>query len=89
MNTTTTTAVPTRPKVDALVALAAGLSVADLGELRARLANLAPRVERTPTVLADTCLADASARPGRALDYLYHRQAPPPGKAWRDLSDTA
>jgi hypothetical protein len=76
-------------KVDALVALAAGLSIADLSELRARLASLAHRAERTPTVLAGTCLADTVARPGPALDYLYHRQAPPPGKAWRDLSDTA
>jgi hypothetical protein len=61
-------------KVDALVALAAGLSYADLGELRARLASLAHRANHQPTVVADLpCmdLADTITRPDPDFDYLY------------------
>jgi hypothetical protein len=63
-------------KVDAL---AAGLSYAEPGELRAPLASLAdPPAERTPTVAADIGLADAVARHDPAFDWIYrpHKSAP-------------
>lgn len=52
--------------------LAAGLSYADPGELRAPLASLAdPAAEYTPTVAADIGLANTMARPDPAFDWIY------------------
>jgi hypothetical protein len=73
-------------KVDALVALAAGLSIADLHELRERLAHLARHDPHPPTAVADLGQAETVARPDPACDYRHRRDVPPPGKAWRDFA---
>jgi len=63
--------------------LAAGLGYAGPGELRVPLASLAdPAAEHTPTVAADIGLADTTARPDPAFDWIYRpRKSAPAARA--------